>query len=495
MVGGEPLPAGAVVIATGGLSYPATGSTGDGYWLAEEAGHTIVSPRPSLVPLEEKGDTCAQMQGLSLKNVTLTLKNQKNKAVFQEQGEMLFTHFGLSGPLVLSASAHANWAKDTYTAVIDLKPALDETRLEARILRDVAQGPNKAFHNFLEGLLPRKMVPVMAQRAEIPPDLPVNAMTRGQRRRLMEAMKAFAVPIAGPRPVKEAIITAGGVKTGEVDPGTMMSKKAPGTIFRRGSAGCGRLYRGLQPADRLVHRPGGGDRSRPLHRGGRAMTHYSIAIDGPSGAGKSTLARALADRLGFFYVDTGAIYRTLGLYIARQGGDCGQKADVVSRLPEVQISMAYGEDGLQHMILQGEDVTGAIRENAVSRYASQVSAYPEVRTFLLEMQRDLARTHNVIMDGRDIGTVVLPQADLKIFLTASVEERARRRCAELAARGQRVDLATVQAEIAQRDYDDTHRAAAPLRKAADAVEVDTSRMDWEESLEALLTLVKERLSL
>ena len=156
------------------------------------------------------------------------------------------------------------------------------------------------------------------------------------------------------------------------------------------------------------------------------MTHYSIAIDGPSGAGKSTLARALADRLGFFYVDTGAIYRTLGLYIARQGGDCGQKADVVSRLPEVQISMAYGEDGLQHMILQGEDVTGAIRENAVSRYASQVSAYPEVRTFLLEMQRDLARTHNVIMDGRDIGTVVLPQADLKIFLTASVEERARR---------------------------------------------------------------------
>ena len=213
------------------------------------------------------------------------------------------------------------------------------------------------------------------------------------------------------------------------------------------------------------------------------MTHYSIAIDGPSGAGKSTLARALADRLGFFYVDTGAIYRTLGLYIARQGGDCGQ------------ISMAYGEDGLQHMILQGEDVTGAIRENAVSRYASQVSAYPEVRTFLLEMQRDLARTHNVIMDGRDIGTVVLPQADLKIFLTASVEERARRRCAELAARGQTVDLATVQAEIAQRDYDDTHRAAAPLRKAADAVEVDTSHMDWEESLEALLTLVKERLSL
>lgn len=225
------------------------------------------------------------------------------------------------------------------------------------------------------------------------------------------------------------------------------------------------------------------------------MTYRSIAMDGPSGAGKSTLARALAARLGFLYVDTGAIYRTVGLYTARQGGDCGRKEDVVSRLPELRLSLAYGEDGLQHMFLQGEDVTEAIRDNAVSRYASQVSAYPEVRAFLLEMQRELARTHNVIMDGRDIGTVVLPQADLKIFLTASVEERARRRWAELAARGQEVDLDTVREEIARRDYDDTHRAAAPLRKAADAVEVDTSHLNFQESLDALLALVKERLSL
>lgn len=228
---GQTLAAGAVILATGGLSYPATGSTGDGYRLAQEAGHTIVEPRPSLVPLEEAGDTCARMQGLSLKNVTLTLKNQKKKAVFQEQGEMLFTHFGLSGPLVLSASAHANWAKDTYTAVIDLKPALDEEKLEARILRDVAQAPNKAFRNFLEGLLPRLLIPVAGERAQIPADLPVNAMTRAQRRRLMEVMKHFAIPIAGPRPIKEAIITAGGVKTGEVDPGSMMSKKTPGLFL------------------------------------------------------------------------------------------------------------------------------------------------------------------------------------------------------------------------------------------------------------------------
>lgn len=228
---GQTLSAGAVVLATGGLSYPATGSTGDGYRLAQQAGHTIVEPRPSLVPLEEAGETCAQMQGLSLKNVTFTLKNQKKKVVFQEQGEMLFTHFGLSGPLVLSASAHANWAKDTYTGIIDLKPALDEEKLEARILRDVAQAPNKAFHNFLEGLLPRLMVPVAGQRAQIPPDMPVNTLTKAQRRRLVETMKHFTVSIAGPRPIKEAIITAGGVKTGEVDPGTMMPKKAPGLFL------------------------------------------------------------------------------------------------------------------------------------------------------------------------------------------------------------------------------------------------------------------------
>lgn len=227
----ETLPAGAVILATGGLSYPATGSTGDGYQLAESVGHTIVAPRASLVPLEEAGETCARMQGLSLKNVTLTVKNQKKKVVFQELGEMLFTHFGLSGPLVLSASAHCKWEKDQYTALIDLKPALDEAKLEARILRDIAQAPNKAFHNMLEGLLPRLMVPVACQRADIPPDLPVNALTKGQRRRLIETMKAFSIPLAGPRPVKEAIITAGGVKTGEVDPGTMQSKKAPGLFL------------------------------------------------------------------------------------------------------------------------------------------------------------------------------------------------------------------------------------------------------------------------
>lgn len=225
------------------------------------------------------------------------------------------------------------------------------------------------------------------------------------------------------------------------------------------------------------------------------MKHYSIAIDGPAGAGKSTLAKALAARLGFLYVDTGAIYRTVGLSVARQGGNCGDPADVAARLPALRLSLTHGPDGRQHMLLGEEDVTEAIRENTVSRYASQVSAHPAVRAFLLEMQRDLARQHDVVMDGRDIGTVVLPQADVKIFLTASAEQRALRRYKELEARGQPVELETLRREIVQRDYDDSHRAAAPLRQAEDAVVVDTSRLDLEQSLEALLTVVKERLPL
>ena len=225
------------------------------------------------------------------------------------------------------------------------------------------------------------------------------------------------------------------------------------------------------------------------------MKTYSIAIDGPSGAGKSTLAKALAAKLGFLYVDTGAIYRTVGLYVARQGGDCAKEADVLPRLSQVKISMAYGEDGLQRMILNGEDVTQAIRQNEVSRYASQVSAIGEVRAFLLDMQRSMARENSVIMDGRDIGTVVLPDADLKIFLTASVEERARRRHKELLEKGQNIPFDTVKEEIAQRDYVDTHREVAPLKQAEDAVVADTSSMDLEESLDLLRTIVKERLKL
>ena len=222
------------------------------------------------------------------------------------------------------------------------------------------------------------------------------------------------------------------------------------------------------------------------------MSIYSIAIDGPSGAGKSTLAKALAARLGFLYVDTGAIYRTVGLYVARQGGDCSRE-DVLSCLKTIDIAMEYGEDGLQHMILNGEDVTADIRKNEVSRYASQVSPIPGVRAFLLDMQRAMARENSVIMDGRDIGTVVLPKADVKIFLTASAEVRAQRRTKELLEKGQKAEYQTILKEIRQRDYQDTHREVAPLKMCRDSVKVDTSDMDLDQVIAAIRKIVEEKI--
>ena len=223
------------------------------------------------------------------------------------------------------------------------------------------------------------------------------------------------------------------------------------------------------------------------------MNKKSIAIDGPSGAGKSTLAKALAAELNFLYVDTGAIYRTVGLYVYRKGVDPQNEEAVSALFGEIGVDMTYGEDGLQHMLLNGEDVTRAIREHAISDYASMVSAHPSVRAFLLEKQRGFARKYDVIMDGRDIGTVVLPDATLKVFLTASVEVRAGRRHLELQQRGEQVDFDTVLNDMRQRDERDTNRATAPLRQAEDAVLMDTSELSLEESLSKLTVLAKEKL--
>ena len=225
-------------------------------------------------------------------------------------------------------------------------------------------------------------------------------------------------------------------------------------------------------------------------------THpISIAIDGPSGAGKSTLARRLATTLRFLYVDTGAIYRTIAYYAYANHLDPADEAAVLAALPNIRIELCHDAEGLQRMILNGEDVTDAIRLPQISQYASVVSAYPGVRAFLLEMQRDFARKGSVIMDGRDIGTVVLPQADVKIFLTASPEARARRRCLELEQRGTPEPFDQVLSEIQQRDWDDSHRETAPLRQAEDAVVVDTTELNFEESLAALLTVVRGKAEL
>ena len=216
-----------VILATGGCSYPQTGSTGDGYRMLEKLGHTIVPPVGSLVPLVEKGYDCKQMQGLALKNVALRLVNQKGKTVFEEFGELLFTHFGLSGPVVLSASAHMN-EKDAYTVLLDLKPALDEQKLDLRLLRDFEKFQNRDFENALVELLPKSMIPVIVRRSGIPAEEKVHSITREQRRALLELMKRFPVEIACKAPVEEAIVTSGGVKVSEIEPGTMQSKRVHG---------------------------------------------------------------------------------------------------------------------------------------------------------------------------------------------------------------------------------------------------------------------------
>lgn len=225
------------------------------------------------------------------------------------------------------------------------------------------------------------------------------------------------------------------------------------------------------------------------------MQERSIAIDGPAGAGKSTLARALARELGYLYVDTGAIYRTVALRAREAGADPSDPEQVAPLLEDLNLRMDYGGDGVQRMYLSGRDVTETIRENEISALASQVAALPAVREFLLDFQRKQAREHDVVMDGRDIGTVVLPQAGVKIFLTAAPEARARRRTAELLQRGQDADFDEILREIRQRDKQDENRPVAPLRQAEDAALLDTTNLDLKGSLEALLTLVRERLSL
>ena len=220
---------------------------------------------------------------------------------------------------------------------------------------------------------------------------------------------------------------------------------------------------------------------------------YSIAIDGPAGAGKSTIARRLAKELGYYYVDTGAIYRTVAYFMDLLGVSPKDVDGVERYIDELTIGIEYDEDGLQHMIMNGMDVTGEIRTQEISKKASQVSAHAVVRDMLLDMQRDVAKVHNVIMDGRDIGTVVLPKADVKIFLTASPEVRAKRRTDELEAKGQKANYTQILKEIQERDYQDTHREIAPLKMARDSIKVDTSELDIDGVVAAIRDIVAKKI--
>ena len=218
-----------VLLATGGVSYPTTGSTGDGYEMAKALGHTIIAPEGSLVPLETAGNDCQEMQGLALRNCGVKLLNAKGKVLYKDFGELLFAHFGVSGPTVLSASCHLKG--EGCKLVIDLKPALEENKLDDRILRDLELYQNRAMENALTDLLPRSMIPVVLRRLEIDPQMQANSLTKQKRRALVELLKAFPVEITGKRPVAEAIITSGGIKVSEIDPKTMESKKVPGLFF------------------------------------------------------------------------------------------------------------------------------------------------------------------------------------------------------------------------------------------------------------------------
>ena len=218
-----------VILATGGASYPTTGSTGDGYTMAQNLGHTSVPAEGSLVPLETAGTDCQDMQGLALRNCAVKLLNAKGKVLYKDFGELLFTHFGVSGPTVLSASCHLKG--EGCRLVIDLKPALEENKLDERIQRDLEMYKNRSMENALTDLLPRSMIPVVLRRLEIEPEIQANSLTKQKRRAMVELLKAFSVEITGKRPVAEAIITSGGVKVSEIDPKTMESKKVPGLYF------------------------------------------------------------------------------------------------------------------------------------------------------------------------------------------------------------------------------------------------------------------------
>ncbi len=230
---GEQIPADRVVIATGGVSYPATGSTGDGYLLAQQAGHTIIDPKPSLVPLVCHEGFCSQLQGLSLRNVSISVMDtERYNEVYSDFGEMLFTHFGVSGPIILSASTHMkDLKKRKYEIHIDLKPALSYEQLDARVQRDFREAPNKNFINALDGLLPKKLVPVIVRLVGVKPSLKVNQVTREARARLVNQLKDLTVTVTAMRPVDEAIVTSGGVNVKEIDPKTMQSKLCEGLFF------------------------------------------------------------------------------------------------------------------------------------------------------------------------------------------------------------------------------------------------------------------------
>ena len=325
---------------------------------------------------------------------------------------------------------------------LDLKPALSAEQLDKRILRDFEDNKNKQFKNAVDGLFPARLVPVMIQLSGINPEKKVHEITREERKFFIECIKGLTLTVTGTRGFEEAIITRGGIKVKEVNPSTMESKLVSGLYLAGEMLDLDALTGGF--TCRLPGRPGiwrervspdklkGASAVLRRDAGTGAEMSYNIAIDGPAGAGKSTIAKQLAKKLGYVYVDTGAMYRAIALYLLREKVKPDDTEAVSNTCTGAEVTLIY-QNGEQAVLLNGENVNGFIRTEEVGNMASRASAVPAVRERLLQLQRDLASSENVIMDGRDIGTCVLPNADVKIFLTANSAVRAKRRYEELLA--------------------------------------------------------------
>ena len=533
---GERITGDTCILCTGGVSYPTTGSTGDGYVFAERLGHELTQRHPALVPLETKETWPEEVMGLSLKNVSLKMTRGK-KTLYEGFGEMMFTHFGVTGPLVLSASsfyfggekkeknpqkkngkeladAALGEAKREETRLwIDLKPALDEEQLDRRLLREFEENKAKQFKNALGALFPSKLIPIMIRLSGIDPEKKVSEIGKEERMSFGRLIKSLPLTVKGTRDFAEAIITQGGVSVKQVNPSTMESKLINGLYFAGEVLDLDALTGGFnlqiawstgwlagksaaeatkeakkEKTEEVIQENGSSNSvgNGKDQRKDQTMS-YTIAIDGPAGAGKSTIAKLVAKEKGLIYVDTGAMYRAMALYMLRNQVDPEDKDTIIQKCAEANVTLGH-EDGQQVVYLNGENVNGLIRTEEVGNMASTISVIGEVRSKLVEKQQALAKTTDLIMDGRDIGTCVLPNANLKIYLTASSEVRAKRRYDELIAKGQECDLMQIQKDIEERDYRDMHRDISPLKQADDAILVDTSYLTIEEVVAQILSL-------
>lgn len=485
---GERIPCNTVIVATGGLSYPTTGSTGDGYRFAKAAGHTVTRLVPSLVSLTTEETWTESVSGLTLKNIAVRFQKD-GTVLYEDFGELLFTHKGVSGPVILSATGTVSDALNGSRLLIDLKPALTEEQLDKRLVRELAAAGVKQIKNLMGALVPASLIPVVLSEAGIDPEKHGSDVTKEMRASLIRILKGLPLTVSSMGGYNEAVVTKGGINVDEVNPSTMESKLVKGLRFAGEVLDLDALTGGfnLQIAWSTGFLAG-----RIREEKEKPMKSINIAIDGPAGAGKSTIAKAVAKRLGFIYVDTGAMYRTIALYLLRKGIKADDAEAISKAGRECEVSLDY-VNGEQQVLLFGENVSGLIRTEEVGNMASASSVNKDVRDKMADLQRELAATKNVVMDGRDIGTNVLPNAQVKVYLTASIEERARRRVKEYEQKGIAADYEQVAKDIAERDYRDMHREHAPLCRAEDAVLLDTSDMGIAEVEEAMIRIIEEKL--